>query len=315
MSVDTILHPLPTSYQTSKLRLLYSKTPQLITCQSVIEQNRLDSQAAAIIEMIGFGPCLAPLQSVAPISRVVDVGCGTGVATIQIATMIPSAKVYGLDISLVPEAVQKLAPANVAWAVGNVLEADRDEPDNEVMRREIFDPCGLDYIFGRMLFLGIDNWPRYFSIAYHALAPGGIIEHQDLDWDFYRVGTSQRLSDEWEWHQAVVAGFKKSGLSRYSGSDAAPLMRNLGLEIISVQTFEFSFVPSANTPNSQAMGRYVQSKLVPHYPELLRKMLGAQCIVGEELERLTRDCLRDIASEEGLHQKYTVTVGRKPLKS
>lgn len=46
----------------------------------------------------------------------VDVGCGTGIATIQIAGMLPSAKVYGLDISPVPEAVQKMAPANVAWA-------------------------------------------------------------------------------------------------------------------------------------------------------------------------------------------------------
>ena len=80
--------------------------------------------------MVGFGPCLAPLQSMTPISRVVDVGCGTGVATIQIATMVPSAKVYGLDITLVPENVQKLAPANVAWAVGNVLDADRDKPGN-----------------------------------------------------------------------------------------------------------------------------------------------------------------------------------------
>lgn len=301
-------------HQSNERRYHTTSSPYVLP-NDVIEQKRLDFQAAAIIEMIGFGPCLAPLQSVAPISRVVDVGCGTGVATIQIATMIPSAKVYGLDITLVPEAVQKLAPVNVTWAVGNILEADRDEPDNEVMRREIFAPCGLDYFFGRMLFLGIDNWPRYFSIAYRALAPGGIIEHQDLDWDFYRVGTSQRLSDEWEWHQAVVAGLKKSGLSRHSGSDAATLMRNVGLEIISVQTFEFSFVPSAKTPNSQAMGRYVQSKLVPNYPELLRKMLGGQGIVGEELERLTRDCLRDIASEEGMHQKYTVTVARKPLKS
>lgn len=88
-------------------------------------------------------------------------------------------------------------------------------------------------------------------------------------------------------------------------------MKDAGLEIISVQTFEFSFVPSSKTPNSQAMGRYVQAKLVPHYPELLRKMLGAQGITGDELERLTKDSLRDIASE-GVHQKYTVTIARKP---
>ena len=87
-------------------------------------------------------------------------------------------------------------------------------------------------------------------------------------------------------------------------------MRDAGLEIISVQNFEFSFVPSSKTPNSQAMGRYVQSKLMPNYPELLRKMLG-EGITNSELDRLTRNCLRDLASEEGIHQKYTVTIARK----
>ncbi|KAL8687025.1 MAG: hypothetical protein Q9218_006684 [Villophora microphyllina] len=50
------------------------------------------------------------------------------------------------------------------------------------------------------------------------------------------------------------------------------------------------------------MGRYVQAKLVPQYPELLRKMLGARGIAGKELERLTNDALDDISSEEGIHQ-------------
>ena len=144
--------------------------------------------------------------------------------------------------------------------------------------------------------------------------PGGIIEHQDLDWKFYRVGTSQCLSDKWQWHRAVVPGAEQLGLSTHAGSEAAPIMRGAGLEIISVQTFEFSFVPSSKTPNSEAMGKYVQSKLVPQYPELLRKMLGAQGITDDKLEMLTKDCLRDIASEEGVHPKYTVTIGRKPLK-
>ncbi len=245
-------------------------------------------------------------------SKAVDVGCGTGVATVQIAGMFPYAKVYGLDISPVPEAAQQIAPANAAWAVGNVLDVDYSKPGVDVMSREIFTPGGLDYIFGRMLFLGINDWSRYFSTASHALKSGGIIEHQDLDWKFYRVGTSECLSDKWEWHRAVMSGAEQSSLSTYAGSDAAPTMRKAGLEIISVQTFEFSFVPSIKMPNSQAMGRYVQAKLVPHYPELLRKMLGAQGMAGEKLDKLTKDSLRDIASEEGVHQKYTVTIARKP---
>lgn len=262
--------------------------------------------------MVGGVPCLVPINFMTRVSKLVDVGCGTGVATVQIAGMFPSAKVYGLDISPVPEATQKIAPANAAWAVGNVLDVDYNKRGDDVVSREIFTPGGLDYIFGRMLFLGINDWSRYFSIAYHSLTSGGIAEHQDLDWKFYRVGTSECLSDKWEWHRAVMSGAEQSGLSTHAGSDAATIMKNAGLEIISVQTFEFSFVPSSKSPDSQAMGRYVQARLVPNYPELLRKMLGAQGIAGDELESLTKDSLRDIASEEGVHQKYTVTIARKP---
>ncbi|EDN91431.1 predicted protein [Sclerotinia sclerotiorum 1980 UF-70] len=41
-------------------------------------------------------------------------------------------------------------------------------------------------------------------------------------------------------------------------------------------------------------------------------MLGAFGITAERLATLTKACLRDITSEEGLYQKYTVTVARKP---
>ncbi|KAM3080789.1 hypothetical protein ACMFMG_005717 [Clarireedia jacksonii] len=262
--------------------------------------------------MIGGFPLLAPVNKMSRIAKAVDVGCGTGVATIQIAAIFPFAKVYGLDLSPVPETAEQMAPANVTWAQGNALDVDYTKPRSDVMGREIFTPGGLDYIFGRMLFLGINDWARYFSTASHALKSGGIIEHQDLDWKFYRAGTSECLSDNWEWHKTVVSGAEKSGLSTRAGSNAASLMKDAGLEVIHVQTFEFSFVPSAKTPASQAMGRYVQAKLIPQYPELLRKMLGAHGIVGEKLERLTRECLQNLASEEGIHQKYTITIARKP---
>ena len=280
--------------------------------------------------MIGGVPCLAPLGTLTTLSKAVDVGCGTGVATVQIAGLLPSATVYGLDISPVPEAVRKMAPNNTSWVQGNILGVDDTESSsnsesakgNKIIGgsksadglaiRDIFTPGGLDYIFGRMLFLGISDWARYFSINSRSLRSGGIVEHQDLDWKFYRVGTNECLSDNWEWHKSVVAAAENGGLSTRAGSEAAKYMKLAGLEVVNVRTFEFSFVPSAKTPNSQAMGRYVQAKLIPQYPELLRKMLGAQGITSGELERLTNECLRDIQSEEGLHQKYTVTIGRKP---
>jgi SAM-dependent methyltransferase len=261
--------------------------------------------------MIGGSPWLSPLESVKDASKVVDVGCGTGVATMQIAKMLPKAQVYGLDLSPIPEGTLKLAPKNISWAQGNILEVNYDKPADDVMSREIFTRGNLDWIFGRMLFLGLDNWPKYFENAAKALKSGGIIEHQDVDWQYCRIETNEGLSDNWDWHRKLMVAIDHNGLARSAGSDASSHMEKNGLEIISKQAFEFSFVPSAKTPRSQAMGRYVQAKLLPNFPELLRKILKVEGYSKEEEQKLIDECLRDLKSEEGLHLKYTVTVARK----
>jgi len=143
------------------------------------------------------------------------------------------------------------------------------------------------------------------------LKSGGIIEHQDLNWKFYRVDTFECLSDKWEWHRRVIFAAKTAELAIDAGSNAAPLMKEAELKVISTQKFEFSFVSTSKTPNSQAMGEYVQAKLISQYPELLRKMLGAKGIAEEKLKRLTENTLRNLASEKSLHQKYIITIGKK----
>lgn len=260
--------------------------------------------------MIGGRPFIGTSKPLAPGAKAVDIGCGTGVATLQLASLFPSAVVYGIDLSPVPEESKQIAPENVHFAQGDILDVNLENPSSDVVSREIFTPGNLDYIFGRMLFLGISDWKRYFHTAAKSLKSGGIIEHQDLDWKFYRVGSSEVLSDTWPWWQEVVKAAEESGLSKVSGSGAARFLEDSGMEILSIQKYEFSFVPSPQAPNSQAMGRYVQAKLMPQYPELLRKLLASK-ISKERLDSYISDCLRDLSSEEGVHQKYTVTVARK----
>lgn len=278
---------------------------------STVEQQRLDAQAEAIVEMIGGRPFIGASKPLATGAKMVDIGCGTGVATLQLASLFPSAIVYGIDLSPIPEASKQIAPENVHFAQGDILDVNLAEPSEGVVSREVFTPHNLDYIFGRMLFLGINDWKRYFHTAVESLKPGGVIEHQDLDWKFYRVASSEVLSDDWPWWHAVVKAVEESGLSTVSGSGAARHLEDSGMEILCIQKHEFSFVPSPKAPNSQAMGRYVQAKLMPQYPELLRKLL-ASTVSKKQLDSFIADCLRDLSSEEGIHQKYTVTLARKP---
>ena len=277
---------------------------------SAIEHERLDAQAAAIVEMIGGAPFLALDRYLTRATKAADVGCGTGVATIQLAQLLPAANVYGIDLTPVPEHAKSVAPANARWVSGNILDVDL-QSHGDHMSSESLAPGTVDYLFGRMLFLGINDWPKYFQVASASLRSGGILEHQDLDWKFYRTATDECLSDAWPWHARLMDAVKAAGLCPFSGSDAAPSLEAAGLTVLEKQTFEFSFVPSAKAPRSQAMGRYVQQKLMPNYPELLRKMMAPMGVSDQELEAMTRDALRDLATEEGVHQKYTVTIASK----
>ena len=290
---------------------------------SAPEQSRLDSQAAAIVSLIGGSPFLAPLDSRDHrISKTVDVGCGTGIATVQLAQRFPSAEVYGLDISPIPDAVRAIAPSNVTWVKGDILDVQHDSnfqissSNNEAPSLDsIFQPNSLSYIFGRMLFLGITNWSHYFSLASQSLQPGGIIEHQDVDWDF-NLPSEDRVSDAWPWHRALSSAFTKRGFSTRSGSQAAELMREAGLEVLNVTTFEWTYVPSEGTlPGSLKMCEYLQGRLVPLFPDIMSKMLGSdEDSVKEEVGKFKTDCLKDCRDEskQGLYQRYVVTVGRRP---
>lgn len=205
-----------------------------------------------------------------------------------------------------PEGSRAMAPSNVTWTVGNVL----DNSDSAI--QDVLAPGTVDYVFGRMLVLGINDWNAYFANAAQALKAGGIIEHQDIDIRMFRVGTNDCVSDDWEWRKLFFAAAAKTGMNLHAGTGAAMGMKEAGLEVVGVQTFEYSFVPSDKAPSSVALGRYAQAKLIPTFPELVAKMLSVLGIEGEKLERLKKDIVRDLSSEEGVHAKYTVTIARKP---
>ncbi|KAF4219269.1 hypothetical protein CNMCM5878_003573 [Aspergillus fumigatiaffinis] len=185
-----------------------------------IEQDRLDAQADAIVAMIGGVP----------------------------------ANVVGVDITPVPARALAAASPNLQWETGNILDVDMEKQTDSLSRGALA-PNTISYFFGRMLFLGINDWHKYFQVASLMLQDQGIIEHQDLDWKFYRVGTDECLSDNWKWYARLMEAVKEAGLSEISGSNAASLMETAGLKVIEARKFEFSFVPSAKTPNSERIGQ------------------------------------------------------------
>jgi SAM-dependent methyltransferase len=130
------------------------------------EQERLD-MLHHIFRMITGGPIFrAPLFGHTRPQRVLDMGCGTGIWTIEFSDEWPEATVIGTDLSPIQPS---WVPPNCKFYVDDI-EGEWTYPPAE----------HFDYIHGRALLGSIAGWKELFSKAFNHLKPGGILEIQDF---------------------------------------------------------------------------------------------------------------------------------------
>jgi ubiquinone/menaquinone biosynthesis C-methylase UbiE len=86
----------------------------------------------------------APLNGEA-IYKTLDIGCGTGAVTHEMASTFPGAEVFGADLSPVPQVRQKLS--NIQYVQGDIMDMDQ----------ALFEQNSFDLVFSRLLVLGMSN--------------------------------------------------------------------------------------------------------------------------------------------------------------
>jgi len=91
----------------------------------------------------------APLQ-LPNNARLLDIGCGTGCVTVELAEANPSAHVIGIGLAGEPTRSQR--PANVQYVKGDFLECAKDGQ---------LQPGSFDFMFSRLLACGVTRWPDY----------------------------------------------------------------------------------------------------------------------------------------------------------
>lgn len=243
-------------------------------------------------------PFHAPIK--API-RILDIGCGTGIMTAQLARAFPAAEVIGLDISAVPARHEQ--PANATFVQGNIMELANSDTDPR------FRAASFDYVFHRLLVLGITDWPAYISAVQGLLSPGGWCEMQDLDLHVLD-GEGAAVSDSWSFFPLIHADCKAMGLDTSVGRKLSALLKQAGqLEDVRETVYKIPYeTPEMADPAVKARVHAARSA---QNRALVERVCGARRS-GEEVERIVLGMEGELAKvKAGDHGRLFVVVGRK----
>ena len=263
------------------------------------ENVRLDVQHTAITRLIGDEPFHAP---VAEPLRILDIGCGSGIATRELAKRFPSAHVVGVDLAPPVELAEQ--QSNVEFVRGSFADLVK----TGVLREGHF-----DYVFQRMLVMGIVDWQAHTEAAARLLKPGGWLEMQDLDWHVY--DRNGKLVDERYAHiRAIHAASEAKGLDPFCGKHLDAYMRCAGLRSIKFTRYPFAWAYWKERPETELIATHQRSaRQVEVRNSLLENLLGSSGMYkSEEIEAFKEENVVSYEqAEEGIHSGYGVAFGQK----
>lgn len=296
------------------------KTSEYALPNDSLEHCRLDTQARLLLAVMN-NRLVHSLIDKASVHRVLDVGCGTGVVTDYLAREYPEAEVSGLDISPVPNFMNR--PANARFLQGNILTekpgvwlpSTRRTTKHEQQEPSIADTEYFDLIFSRLLVFGLTDWPRYIRTAFSMLKPGGWVEVHDTDFIWFDKD-GKVISSDWAWLNRIRASAEARGMDFSCARNARQRMEEVGLVDVRVTEYRWPFGGQWETSLLwREWGEYGArgvAELLWH--AIPRFMDGQPDGRAEVIARMREEMKRDLMPEEGKHWTFRVTCGRKPSK-
>lgn len=155
--------------------------------------------------------------------QVLDLGCGPGFTSCELARFVGSGSVTGLDISEELIAVAEQAKAvekveNVSFRLGNIYDLDLPE-------------SGFDFVYARFVFQHLKDPSLALRNILRVLKSGGILCVLDIDdnWTVFTPAGDAFL----RFIRKTGAGQRRKGGNRHIGSQLHGLMRQGGLTNVS----------------------------------------------------------------------------------
>ena len=240
----------------------------------------------------------APLNSP---SRLVDIGCGTGIQACHLGTAFPEAQTYGIDLSAVPD---RDKPNNVEWIQGNIRELVKEDSR--------LSADSVDYAFSRLLIHGMTDWQGYLNDVAKILKPGGWAEMQEYDQDWYLNG--QFCNERWPWLQACAEYTEANGHDWHCGSNIKKYMEIAGLVNVQQKVYRMPYGTwmAKDRPETERIGKHSAREYGTLYHHAIPKMLAGSNYSDGEIEDFQAQSKETMAAEDGKDMCFWVTIGMKP---
>ncbi|KAF2160503.1 hypothetical protein M409DRAFT_29124 [Zasmidium cellare ATCC 36951] len=266
------------------------------------ENTRLDFQHNALRTVMGNKTLHATLPS--PPTKILDIGCGTGVVTLELAEKFPSAEIIAIDIIKPIHPIEKLK--NVRFLQGKFADFIADGT---------LQPASFDYIFSRLLILGITDWKAQTSRVFNLLRPGtGIYEAQDLSWNIFDK-EGQVVFDQFPIFVLMVENAAAKGLDTFCGDHHPKYLGDAGFEDVQHESFPWTLQYWPERPETYALSYMFQEGGSKAFRmTVLDKLLGESGRYTSEQMETYKAGFEKMAQDfpEGTHQPFSVTWGRKP---
>jgi SAM-dependent methyltransferase len=243
-----------------------------------IEINRLDLQHS--IWKLSFDGHLHLSPISGNVERVLDVGTGTGQWAIDFAKEHPTVQVLGTDLSPIqPDNV----PSNCSFMVHNA-ESDWNFGSK------------FDFIQGRMLMMGIHDWPKFLEKAWDSLNPGGWLEVSNPEFPMCCDDESVAPDSPFMvWSQLIREAAGVDGIDTLVMQRYKSMVEQQGFVNIRSESLKWPYGPWPKGDKEKTIGQWmvvnVRAFISPSALGLFTKKLNWP---KEDVEKLVEKALEDM---------------------
>jgi len=233
--------------------------------------------------------------------KILDIGCGSGIVTLELGRLFPSASIIGIDQAPIIPAQFRESP-NVQFIQGVF---------HDLVANGNLKPQDFDFIFSRMLVMSVVDWQAYVKTTSSLLKSGGWLELQELSWRL-RDKDEEAIDTRYEYLTAIQETCIEKGLDPFAGEHLSHYMEKAGLIGVSHRKFPWLWSEWDEWPQGHLLAMHQQSEAHIAVQQGMLDVLLAGRYDSDQLGRFKRELQQSaVEAEMGVHYSYGVSFGQK----